>query len=138
MCGLGKDVEAGKILSRVEEALGCQELLDRKIGKLNDRLPIDVHNRDQTGTRGKHSFFWSLRAPICVVGGKRSIKLNREDLGKFLDTKRSIGYGKALKEAMGIIPFLHRDFQQNSLICLVQTPRQVIQSGPYRCRNTST
>jgi hypothetical protein len=69
MCGLGKNVEAGEIPSGIGEALGCQELFHRKMGASSDRRPVDVHNSDQTRTRGWRRFFWFFWEPMRVVGG---------------------------------------------------------------------
>jgi hypothetical protein len=100
------------------------------MGKLYYSLPVDIDNCDQTRARRQHCLFWILDAPIRIVAGKGAlVKLNREDIRKLFDTKRSNGHRKALQETLRIFLSLVSDAEQYAVICFIQTPRQLIQSA---------
>jgi hypothetical protein len=57
MCQVRDDVIVREILACGGKAIGCQEFLDGKVGKLNDPRPIHINDGDETTACGKYSFF---------------------------------------------------------------------------------
>jgi hypothetical protein len=52
MCAFGGNVIAGEGLFCLRESLGCQELFDREVGKLDDLGASDIDDGNKARTRG--------------------------------------------------------------------------------------
>jgi hypothetical protein len=97
MRGFPQDVVIRNAFEMCEAIVG-QKFFDRKVGKLDNVVSVDVDNGDQCGTGRQQGFLCILGAPPCVKRGICvSLKSKGEDLRKLLGTKWAHGYGQALK-----------------------------------------
>jgi hypothetical protein len=105
------------------EAIGCQELLDRKVRKLYNFRTFVVGDGDKSGTRGEHGLLWTFWSPALHEISNSRAEVNCEYLCYLLDTKWSMSRNHALEEPRGMLGLLFGDALQNPLICAIQSDR---------------
>jgi hypothetical protein len=108
----GENVIVRKTFCCCRKSLRCQELLDRKVGELNDLKAADIHDGDKTRTCRQNCFLCVCWPPIWVkCGGCCCVELNCQDLREFFDAKRPNGHRKASEKALSESSFLLIDAQ---------------------------
>src|ERR1700677_5396484 len=97
--------------------------------KLDNLGPVHVDDADQVGANRKDSVLRIVaESPVRVKLGKNSfVEPNSQYIRKFLHTKWSNRYGKALKEVLRVLSHFSINYQQRVFVSFVQRLRHLFQ-----------